>query len=92
MLIRSQDKYSLLNINTIGFIFIQEKQCGFVLCSHHSGSTYSYMGSYSTSNRAIEVLDEICKAYEYSCVVEAHILGETPYMMINNTVFQMPAE
>lgn len=54
------------------------------------------IGTYSTEEKGIKVLDMIQEAYENSCYCDAgydsaaHI--ERPYLFMNNRVFQMPQD
>lgn len=104
MLIRSQDKESLVNlsnIESVDIIGFQETRDGYFQCYEaadlwkvtYSGyEKMSYIGEYASKQNAIKVLDMIQEAYENSCTVEAHIPGCTPYMAIHSTVFKMPKD
>lgn len=104
MLIRSQDKESLVNlsnIESVDIIGFQKTKDGYFQCYEsadlwkvtYSGyEKMSYIGEYTNKQKAIKVLDMIQQAYESSCEIDAHIPGETPYMRVHNTVFQMPTD
>lgn len=76
MLIRSQDKESIINLNNassidiIGFRKENDKYCQDYKNANIWKVTYMatemlYMGEYSTKEKAIKVLDMICNSYEY---------------------------
>lgn len=104
MLIRSQDKESLVNlsnIESVDIIGFQKTKDGYFQCYEsadlwkvtYSGyEKVSYIGEYASKQNAIKVLDLIQQAYESSCEIDAHIPGNTPYMRVYNTVFQMPQD
>ena len=89
MLIRSQNKkeiFVLENISRIeaGKVYGKEDAGWSIEINHSIG-----IGTYETEDRALEVLDEICNAYQYAKVGEATGLygsSEPQY------VYQMPEE
>jgi len=95
MLIRSQDKLQLITLGTgnisAGYRDHEDGKRIYFYDIGCSTST-STLGLYSTQEKAIKVLDMIQQAYESSCEIDAHIPGETPYMRVHNTVFQMPKD
>lgn len=65
MIIRSQNKKSITNLNNIDTIGIEPNHCGCdVVCFNGSEESRSKIGEYSTEEKAIKVLDMICRAYE----------------------------
>jgi len=104
MLIRSQDKESLVNlsnIESVDIIGFQKTKDGYFQCyesadlwkvTYSGDEKVSYIGEYASKQNAIKVLDLIQQAYESSCEIDAHIPGNTPYMRVYNTVFQMPQD
>ena len=88
MLIRSQDKKSLYNLNANKGLWINTTRTKFTIV----GEGLWELGNYSTEIKAIKVLDLIQESYENSCTVEAHIPGCDPYMSIYSTVFKMPQD
>lgn len=104
MLIRSQDKESLINlsnIESIDLIGFQKTKDGYFQDYDNVNVwkvTYSgyekmcYIGDYTSKHKAIGVLDLIQEAYEGSCSIQLQVPGSDPYMMVCNTVFQMPQD
>lgn len=104
MLIRSQDKESLVNlsnIESVDIIGFQKTKDGYFQCYEsadlwkvtYSGyEKMSYIGEYTSKQKAINVLDLIQEAYENSCQVQSTIPGSDPCIEIYNTVFQMPQD
>lgn len=90
MIIRSQDKRSLVTLSNAVNIMVQPDNQIVAIYSFEHG--WDALGDYSTESKAIKVLDMIQEAYENSCTVEAHIPGCTPYMAIHSTVFKMPKD
>lgn len=83
MLIRSQNKKRIININTINTIQIEEDNSIFA-----KGVVYYFLGEYSTKEKAIKVLDMIQNSYQYC--------EECKYIGVGASqpefVFQMPQE
>lgn len=90
MIIRSQDKKGIVNLNNIDTICIEKNHCGCdVVCFNGIREFCSKIGEYSTEEKAIKVLDMICnfaddKHYE---TVVAEMCGG-----IDGVVFQMPQD
>lgn len=90
MIIRSQDKKSITNFSQLTDISIHpigtnNKYYSVVACYPFAiGDDYSNMsiGKYSTEEKAIKVLDMICRAYE-------HFRGGNVY---EHSIFQMPQD
>jgi hypothetical protein len=91
MLIRSQDKSALLNVDQIQIIYASGKK---ILCNLRDCS--APIGEYSTESKAIKVLDKIQEAYELSLYCD-HAFDnaaqvQRPYIFVSNTVFRMPSD
>lgn len=91
MLIRSQNKKTIFNMSgcTLG-MNLENEICGFGNNSPTEDPP-TILGYYKTKERAIEVLDEICNAYE-SLNIEEKLGGRDGYFggCVKNGVFQMP--
>jgi len=95
MLIRSQDRKQLipLQIGSISAGYKDSEDAKRIyFYDIGSESPTSTLGLYSTEQKAIEVLDLIQEAYEGSCSIQLQVPGNDPYMMVCNTVFQMPQD
>lgn len=108
MLIRSQDKESIVNfsnvisIDIIGFMktkdgYFQEYDNADVWkITYSADGTMLYLGEYTTKEKAIKVLDMIQSAYEMSLYCDYAFDQSAnvmrPYIFENNTVFQMPQD
>ena len=57
-----------------------------------NGALTKVLGEYGTPEKAKKAMEMLQKVYEDSCEIEAHIPGETPYMMVNNAVFRFPQD
>ena len=100
MLIRSQDKESLVNLRNIesldiiGFEkaqneYFQSYESANIWKVTYSGyEKFSYIGEYTTKQEAINVLDMICNHYTES-VVKAM---KWPELYPLNPIFQMPLD
>ncbi len=70
MIIRSQDRKTIINMNSSGQIYVDDS------FSHDKATIYSdfpdgrtaKLGEYETSEHAIKILDEICEAFRTSLV------------------------
>ena len=82
MLIRSQDKKQLLNLDTISNIEVFGGATAHKIKSINSNGFLDYIAEYSTEAKAIKVLDMIQGAYARFCA------GNT----YSDSVFQMPQE
>lgn len=94
MLIRSQDKKSLVNIANTVNITVQEDNELVALYEFEHGC--DVLGKYSSGTKAIKVLDMIQAAYESSLYCD-HAFDnaaqvQRPYIFVNNIVFQMPQD
>ena len=78
MLIRSQDRESLYNINTNRGLWISQRSKGSVIVADSFGD----MGTYSTEAKAIKVLDMIQEHYS------KHYFGQGGQMATSSAVFQ----
>lgn len=96
MLIRSQDKKDLINLNNIkrlsaGEIYGKDETEWLIEIERQLS-----IGQYSTEAKAIKVLNMIQTAYELSLYSD-HAYDyaaqvQRPYIFVNNRVFQMPAD
>ena len=69
MLIRSQDKEILINLNTLAGIEITKGPVKTTITSYTTGCTY-LLGEYSTRAKAMKILDMIQEAYsEYQIML-----------------------
>lgn len=91
MLIISQNKKTIVNLNAAGQIYVDnsighEKPC--VYCDFGDGRT-AVLGEYETEKRATEVLTRICEDYQYSreCSARGEVAAKQPAF-----VFNMPEE
>lgn len=76
MLIRSQDKYAILNINLAYSVSVGEENN---ILYWHNKSHATILGTYSTEEQAIAVLDKICKCYEnYQNTPQANAIYQMP--------------
>jgi hypothetical protein len=92
MLIRSQDKESMFTLEHNGGLWIHEPYEQFEIEAVGFGS----IGSYSSKEKAIKVLDMIQAAYESSCycdhAFDSAAQVQRPYIFVRNEVFQMPQD
>lgn len=87
MLIRSQSKRALINLGRVNSLTVSqtgEEKYSIRLQSELRGT----IGEYESEQRAIEVLDEICNAYQYCNECAVFGIGATQ----PEFVFQMPEE
>ena len=82
--IRSQDKRTLLKVNRID---VDGKKI--IVWDNDYYCSETYMGTYATEERALEVLDEIQKILKSSFIVNG--LGEY-VSQSNTTIYEMPKE
>lgn len=85
MIIRSQDKKTTSDDMNL---HIQEREMGKYTFFNIRNSKDVCLGSYKTKEKAIKVLDMICKEYKHSN--NSTSLGH--YGFVENRVFQMPSE
>lgn len=83
MIIRTQNKKAIINMNNVDTLEVHDCQI-----RYYSGliETAGLLGTYSTEEKAIKVLDMIQIAYEEANSV-CSMSG-----FVANTVFQMPAD
>lgn len=86
MIIVSQGKDELVNFDRIESIWIDVEEGRVTI--EATADTNSTLGTYSTEERAKEVLQEIIKVY-LDCNVEK-VLAE--YAYVKNIVFEMPTK
>lgn len=66
MLIRSQDKTTIVAVEHINSIFSNlQNEIYFIYSYNGSGETVCNLGNYKTEEEAIKVLDNICDRYQY---------------------------
>lgn len=98
MFIRTQNEDSIINLQSVNQISITG---GYVMGTieinaYFPDRSHARLGEYKDSERAKEVLKDICREYENICYSDhgfdnaAQI--ERPYLFIRNSVFQMPKE
>lgn len=96
--VRSQNKYRLLKVESLQIIYNQEDN----ELPYYINSSYEFLGSYKTKERALEILDEIQQMlknetieteikYIDNQVYETKIIGK-PNILKNIVVYQMPKE
>lgn len=86
MLIRSQDRKSLYNINTNRGLWISQRSKGFVIVADGFGD----MGTYSTEAKAIKVLDMIQE--KYSKTIDVGENGFLTAIYDYPKIFQIPQD
>ena len=87
MIIRSQDKKIIVNFNSIDTIDVRDKQVRYF--ANGGVETMGLLGTYSTEEKAIKVLDMICafatdKYYEKVVTEQCGCIG--------GVVFDMPQD
>lgn len=87
MIIRSQDKKNIVNFNSIDTIDVRDKQVRYF--ANGGVETMGLLGTYSTEEKAIKVLDMICafatdKYYEKVVTEQCGCIG--------GVVFDMPQD
>lgn len=88
MLIRSQDKYNLVNINTINGLGIGEYGT-YKIYALVNGGQY-FMGKYSTEAKAFKVLDMIEEKTNEPIYINE--IGNGEYAKYFHSSFQMPQD
>ena len=108
MIIRSQDKEQIVNLNNIDSICIEPNYCGWdVMCYNGTQESCVKFGEYSTKEKAIKVLDMIQGAYvkcealkslssgtmfEVAKVMNEEQSKEFTEVYKSNFVFEMPQD
>ena len=98
MFIKTQNEDSIINLQSVNQISINS---GYTMGkieikAYFSDRSFVRLGGYKDSERAKEVLKDICNEYESSCYCDhgfdnvAQI--QRPYLFMRNNVYQMPAE
>ena len=96
MLIRSQDKETIVNLGNVTNLFIKDNKMICVMYPHTINNTPAFetLGLYSDVQKCIKVLDMIQNAYETSIysddAFDYSAQVQRPYIFMNNRVFQMP--
>ena len=81
MLIRSQDREVLINLNSMAGIEIAEGTIKTIITSYITGCSY-LLGEYSTKAKAMKVLDMIQEAYEEYKITRTFLTGFTGHRAI----------
>ena len=94
MLIRSQDKESIRNFNLISDVVISKYNNHFelVACYPYFGNNdcgFSTIGEYSTMEKAIKVLDDICS---FANGLHFEKIATDKCGRLDGVVFQMPQD
>ena len=86
MIIRSQDKKSIVNMDNIDTIDIREN----LIRAFNGGNDMGInIGKYSTEEKAIKVLDMICGVY---CLLEDIKCGAVQAQKYDSFCFDMPSD
>lgn len=96
MLIRSQDRKALYNLDSIENLQINKETKDFRVAVYFTENDMTTAGAYSTEAKAIKVLDMIQQTYENSLYCD-HAFDnaaqvQRPYIFVQNVVFQMPQD
>lgn len=94
MLIRSQNREVLINLNSMAGIEIAEGPIKTIITSYITGCSY-LLGEYSTKAKAMKVLDMIQEAYsEYQIMLNFSVsyLHEFKEKTDGFAIFQMPED
>ena len=86
MIIRSQNKKAIVNLNVIDTIEEHNKHIRYF--GGGGMETVGVLGKYSTEEKAIKVLDMICAEYQYAEECKHTGVGSAP----PEFVFQMPSD
>lgn len=92
MLIRSQDKTCLTNMAHITDIYYSESRSGTAqkITAQLSSADTTHLGTYSTEEKAIKVLDMIQEAYQEP--IYQNDIGGNEIVIYKSKVFQMPKD
>lgn len=90
MLIRAQNKLNIVNLKNIDRITIEiiREESSSRRITAYNGDDPTLLGDYITEQRAIEVLDDICKFYTELNYVDR----DTARGIVENGVYQMLEE
>lgn len=87
MLIRSQKKGKIVNLNNIDTLTFKTDKNMFLINSFNGmDDSETVLGVYSSRNQVIEIFDRICEEYQYSEQCKNGYNGE----QVPIYVFQMP--
>ena len=86
MIIRSQDKYSIINFDGVDRVRISERRERGEIKEHYETDVYystknevGILGTYSTEEKAIKVLDMICNVFRNTAFIdEKAVIFEMP--------------
>lgn len=84
MIIRSQDKKIIVNFNSIDTIDVRDKQVRYF--ANGGVETMGLLGTYSTEEKAIKVLDEIVNTYVGTLWTDEKMI------IANRICFEMPQD
>ena len=94
MLIRSQDKYSIINFDVVDRLRLSERRERGVVKEHYQTDVYyltkneaGILGTYSTEKKALKVLDMIQSAYN---AIETMKIDKQAWK--DNHYFEMPQD
>lgn len=95
MIIRSQDKKNIVNFNNIDTIDVRDKQVRYF--ANGGVETMGVLGTYSTEEKAIKVLDMIQQEYGKHLYSQGGQMATAdiyiqPFVFIPPKVFQMPQD
>ncbi len=90
MLIRSQDRKVLLNLDNVTAFTLdgpgtEEDDSGKTVTAYMIDSSAYFIGTYSTEEKALEVLDEIAYHYDREKMAEC-------YQTSSNFVYELPTD
>ena len=105
MLIRSQDKKSIVNLDSISVLeikgYLKDDLSGVAM--YYSGhetvipdvwcvQTTRNLGEYTTEEKAMKVLEKLLNTYLSSCFTEINPYDGQTKLILNNLVFEMPED
>ena len=88
MLIRSQDKKSLINMDAVSQIYLDSDNAITIDFNNSDGEGFEIIGEYSSEAKAIKVLDKIQDDYNYCEFIK--IAGQGVRQL--DFTFQMPSD
>ena len=94
MLIRSKDKLKIVNLQNVDTIAVSKsddfERKSYSVYSFNGADNVTTLGTYSTEEKAIKVLDMICE--DYKCPDFQNCIGENEVAIYKHIVFQMPQD
>ena len=92
MLIRSQDKTKLMNLDQLTHLQVDKRSGEFSISAEYTKEDgYQYIGDYSSEAKAIKVLDMIQVQYQQHGKIEDGN-GNVKSVFIHPLIFQMPRD